>query len=134
MNKIKKIKIIHIVLIITTFVVSMPHTSSQDTKNEFSIFGGVGLATFIMDPSLENVLPIGFIGDIGLGYTFFLNPQWGIHLGAGLGLSRLTAKADNLTIFNPGLTDSNGYLFDLHTHLYDFTTLKKSKTCDHWVY
>ncbi|MCL2073464.1 MAG: hypothetical protein FWH18_06075 [Marinilabiliaceae bacterium] len=121
MNKLKKIKIIRFVLIITALVITIPNISSQQTKNELSINGGVGLSAFIMQPTLENVLPNGIIGDIGFGLTFFLHPKWGIYLGAGIGLAQPVAKTNKITILNSGLTDSNGYLFDLHTNLLYFT-------------
>jgi hypothetical protein len=102
---------------------SLP-VSAQKPSNEFSIYGGGG-APVILSSSASSS---GFGGDIGLGFTTFLGQQVAVHVGAGLGLSNVTIKADNLKTITPGLIDddNNGYLYDLHTTLSGYSEVQKA--------
>jgi len=75
--QILKILIILGILVQTTFA------------NEFSIYGGAGLHTFMYDVKGSDKSQ-GFGGIFGLGYTYFFAPNWGI--GTGLELSFYNAE------------------------------------------
>ncbi|MCL2289285.1 MAG: outer membrane beta-barrel protein [Bacteroidetes bacterium] len=110
------------IIILLCIAVSSLCASAQ-TSHQFSINGGGGLSTF--DYKLheaEGKLSYGFGGDFGVGYTLLFIDMVGIHVGAGLGIYNAKAKlVDGVTIITPGLTDSKGNRFDLHSKLSNYT-------------
>ena len=94
-------------------------------SHEFSVYGGGGLSTLRYQLSVGDA-SVGYGGDFGVGYTYFLNDQWGIHTGAGLGLYNAKAKLDGIQTVTPNLTDSDGERFDLHTTLAGFIETQKA--------
>ena len=104
------IKLIFLLLVLSTLIVS-----GQKTLNEFSIHGGGGLAVFCFQPSIKNASSMGYGGDAGVGFTGFFNQNWGVHIGAGLGIFNIKNKVDNFRFITPEQRDCEGYLFDLHT-------------------
>jgi len=116
-------------LILVLFVFSCLHLSAQKTPHEFSIYGGGGFSFFAYSPPLlRNVSSGGFSGDAGVGFTGFVSPQVGFHIGAGFGMYNVKAKIGNLKAITPGLIDeaNYNYLFDLHTTLSGYTETHKA--------
>jgi len=114
------------IIIIMLLVLSNLHISAQKALPEFSIYGGGGFSFFAYQPYLHNASSGGFSGDAGVGYTFFLSQQWGIHTGAGFGLYNVKARVDYLKTITPGYIDCDGYLYDLHTTLNNYNEIHKS--------
>jgi hypothetical protein len=114
-----------ITLIAVLYAISSWHVSAE-TPNEVSIYGGGGYSFFYYQPSLKGASSSGFGGDLGLGFTGFVTPQLGFHIGLGIAMYNITAKVENLHVFTSDLTDNNGYTFDLHTDLSGYS--EKHKT------
>ena len=79
--------------------------------NEISVYAGGGLSAIHHQPGFFN----GYAVDFGIGYTLYIQQNWGIYFGLGPGIYN-TRKKINSDVFTPGLTDRNGYLFDLYTN------------------
>ena len=91
-------------------------TGSLRQGHEFSLSVGGGLSTLRYQLPLGGVSG-GFGGDFGVGYTCFVFERTGIHAGVGLGLYGAKATPDGAAIITPGLVDSDGDVFDMHTVL-----------------
>ena len=63
---------------------------------------------------------MGYGGDAGVGFTSFISQNWGIHIGAGLGIFNVKTKVKNIMFVTPKQEDCEGYLFDLHTTLNEY--------------
>ena len=74
------------------FIISSLNVSAQKTYYEFSIIGGGGFSFLNIQPKILNASSSGFSGDIGISYTIFPIEQFGIHLGAGFGISEINCK------------------------------------------
>jgi len=107
-------------LILMLFATRTLTVTGQKPLNEFSIYGGGGLAAFCFQPSIKNASSMGYGGDAGLGFTRFFNQNWGIHIGAGLGFFNVKNKVDNLRFITPEQKDCEDNLFDLHTTLHEY--------------
>ena len=83
---------------------------SQKNPNEFMIYGGLGLLSLSPTSGFFN----GYAMDFGVGYTYFVHQNWGVHVGIGSGLYH-GKNANDLNILTSNLTDRNGYHLDLHT-------------------
>ena len=103
-----------IIIIVILAIFQIPVIFAQ--PHEFSIYGGGGLSTLRYQLSSGDASG-GYGGDFGVGYTYFVNDRWGVHVGAGLGLYNAKAKLDGLKIVTPNLADSDGDRFDMHTTL-----------------
>ena len=101
------------------FAINSLHVLAK-TPNEISIYGGGGYSRFIFQPSSKDASSKGFYGDFGTGFTSFITPKLGFHIGAGFAMYNLTAKKDSLSVFTPDLIDSNGYTFDLFSELFGY--------------
>jgi hypothetical protein len=112
---------------------------SAKTPYEFSVYGGGGYSFFLFRPNTEKV-PIprsdnlsqssvgktsssGAGGDLGVGFTGFMHPQFGLHVGLGLSFYNIGIKADTLKIFTKDLIDyvNGGRFYDLHTTISNYT-------------
>jgi hypothetical protein len=111
--------------IIIVFLAMSIYASAQEISSvrkelgEVSIHCGGGLLS--MSPT--SVFFNGHALDWGVGYTFFINPNWGFHFGVEPGLYR-TKNARDINVLTPNLTDRNGHRFDL------YTTSDYSETCE----
>ena len=99
---------------------------AQKNPVEFSVFGGGGVSFFGYQKPVNKVSSIGYNCDIGVGFTGFISPKCGFHVGAGFGLLQVKAKVGNFKNFTPNLTDSNGYPFDLTTTLMGYNETHKT--------
>ena len=106
-----------IILLFALLMMSM-YASAQVLRNadpsEFSIFLGGGLTSIHHKDAPRAGFFNGSAIELGIGYTHFLNRNWGIFLGAGPGIYK-TDKFADLDVFTPELTDRNGYRFELYT-------------------
>ena len=93
--------------------------------HEFTIYGSGGLSTFRYDLSDGNGHS-GIGSNFGVGYTLFVNRQWGVHSGAGLGMYNTRVKADNAKIVSTNLIDEEGDRFNMHTTIFDFNEKQKA--------
>ena len=102
--------------IIFLFAILSMNVSAQITQNkgpnETSVHIGGGLSSIHHQPGFFN----GYAVDFGIGYTYYIHPNWGIFFGLGQGIYN-TRKKFNLDVLTPSLIDKNGYLFDLYTNL-----------------
>ena len=122
----KKIEISIATTIIFLFSLTGLNLFAQKNPVEFSVFGGGGLSFFGYQKPINKVSSIGYNCDIGVGFTGFVSPMCGFHVGAGFGLLQAKAKVGNLSNFTPNLTDSNGYPFDLTTTLMRYNETHKT--------
>ena len=99
---------------------------AQENPIEFSVFGGGGLSFFGYQTPTNKVSSIGYNCDIGVGFTGFVSPMCGFHIGAGFGLLKAKAKVGDFNNFTPNLTDSNGYPFDLTNTLIGYSETHKT--------
>ena len=100
--------------------------SAQKTPHEFSVSGGGGISTFCFQPAVKKSISAGYSADVALGFTGFLSPQWGIHIGLGWGLYDVKTKIRKLNTITPNLVDRNNLPFDLHTALNDYKETHKT--------
>ena len=104
------------IYIIALFTAISIHASAQDIisaqkePHEFSIHGGSGWLSLAPVSGFFN----GYALDYGLGYTFFIHNNWGLHFGIWQGWYH-AKNLENVNVITPSLTDHNGYLFDLYT-------------------
>jgi len=121
-------------LIVIVFVMSSLQATARNPY-EFSVYAGGGYSFFIFRPYTETV-PIprshieqpsvnhtsssGASGDLGVGFTGFVAPQVGLHIGLGFGITNIGVKVDSIKAFSPDLIDANGLDFDLYTALFNY--------------
>ena len=110
------------VVILLFIAMSSLCVSAQIISHEFSINGGGGLSTFHYKlPESAGKIGYGFGGDAGVGYTLLFIKMIGIHIGAGVGIYNAKAKlVDGVIIVTPGLIDSEGDRFVLHSKLSNY--------------
>ncbi|MCL2289559.1 MAG: PorT family protein [Bacteroidetes bacterium] len=114
------------IIINILFILSILHVSARKIPSEFSIYGGGGFSFFSYQPPLRGASSGGFSADAGMGFIAFFNSQWGIHTGAGFGLYNVKAKVGNFKTITPKLVDCEGYIYDLHTTLNNYSEIQKS--------
>ena len=145
MNKLKrKNSNLSVKLIAILFAMSSLQLSAK-TPYEFSVYGGGGYSFFlnrpytttIQDPmnnkhysSVEKVSSSGIGGDLGVGFTGFIAPQFGLHVGLGLGFYNVGIKVDTLRTYEKeALTvpsNDRFYLCDLYTTLSNYRETYKT--------
>jgi hypothetical protein len=113
-----------IILTAILFAISTLDVSAK-APNEVSIWGGAGYSFFHFKPTVSGASSKGYSGDLGIGFTGFITNNLGFHIGAGVALYSLTGKKDSLNVFSSGLTDSNGYTFDLYSELTGYSETHK---------
>jgi hypothetical protein len=123
-------------LIVLLFILSSLQVSAR-SPYEFSIYGGGGYSFFLFRPYTEKV-PIprsdlsqssvgktsssGASGDLGIGFTGFVNPQFGIHVGLGFSFYNVGVKVDSLKAYTEAIPNYKGseYTWDLYSTLSDY--------------
>ena len=65
-------------------------------KHEFSVWAAGGLSTLKYKPTIGSQKN-GLGGQVGLGYTYFITPQWGVNSGAELSFHKAKTKLDGLS-------------------------------------
>lgn len=90
-NKMMKRIAIHIVCVVAGF-----SASAQDyIKHEFMLRGATGVNSLLFDTQgVTNKVNVG--GNVGVGYSFFFNSNWGIGTGLELGFYSSEATIDRL--------------------------------------
>ena len=116
----KNIRILNIL-----FIVSVMQTTTvlAEMLPEYSIYGGGGLSTLNYKLS-QGKRSGGFGGDLGVGFTYFIDFKWGIHSGLGIGLYGAEAKLNGNAV-TPNLIDEEGKRFDMHTTLVRYSETQK---------
>ena len=78
-------------------------------------------------PSVNGASSSGASGDLGIGFTGFVSPQVGLHVGLGLGISNIGVKVNTIHNFAADMEDEknldengNPYIFDLYTTISDY--------------
>ncbi|MDR0691904.1 MAG: OmpA family protein [Prevotellaceae bacterium] len=91
-------------LIVSVAAILVAISAGAQSSHQFSINAGGGLSTLKYEP-VEGENKTGFGGTLGLDYTLFFNPKWGI--STGLGVALFNAKYElpslrevNLTAFD----------------------------------
>jgi len=120
--KISKINLIAIasVIFFSLSVWSASAQRMQKPKNELSIDVGGGWAAFHLQPSVDNASSGGYSVDAGGGFTGFLSPHWGLHVGAGIGIFNVKNKVNQFSFITNDQVDCEGYLNDLYTTLNEY--------------
>ena len=120
-------KTVHGVLIaLFLFNINSLQVFGQRDPSEISVFGGGGLSFFCYQEPLDKVSSIGYHFDIGVGFTGFVSQMCGFHVGAGFGIFHVKSNVRELQDLLPGKTDSNGFPFDLHASLLDYSETHKT--------
>lgn len=92
--------------------------NAQSTRHEFSLHMGGGISGLQYDVKIGDQ-KIGFGGNVGLDYTFFFSPNWGIGTGAEISLMNTKYKLSqfaNSYAANDGIHD-----FEFRYTLSDYT-------------
>jgi len=120
-------KTVHgVLMVLFLFNINSLQVFAQRNPSEISVFGGGGLSFFCYQVPLDKVSSIGYHFDIGAGFTGFVSQMCGFHVGAGLGMFNAKSNMRELQNLLPGKTDSNGFPFDLHTSLLDYSETHKT--------
>jgi len=129
-------KYLSVKLMALLFVFSALQVSGK-TPYEFSVYAGGGYACFLYRlpnaevpvprsndlyyPAISGVSSSGSAGELGVGFTGFITPQIGLHVGLGLGLHNVGTNVDSLKIYKDDvLDDITGYHGDWYTTLFDY--------------
>jgi outer membrane protein OmpA-like peptidoglycan-associated protein len=88
-------------------------------NHEISFYGAGGLSNLSYKPA-TGVRTNGLGGDVGLGYSYFVTPQWGIGTGAGIAIFNASTKLDGFEYVISGLNDGEDD-FDLYTSFTKWT-------------
>ena len=130
-RKIGKLSIKLIAVLLTLSALS----ASAKSPHEFSIYGGGGYSFYscrvsnraVLAPhsdlyktAVDGVSSSGFSGDLGVGFTGFIAPQVGLHVGLGLGLSNTNINVKDLTIVTENFDVADGHPYDLYTSFSDY--------------
>lgn len=104
----------YIYLFTAALVISLSAVPQDKIHHEYSITLGGGLSSLKYDPAVGKH-EHGLGGNIGFGYTLFLNKNWG--LSSGVEFSYLTSKIKNVDVLSyaPGLSDSEGAIYDYYS-------------------
>lgn len=104
----------NIYLFIALLLVSLSAMPQDKIHHEYSVTLGGGLSSLKYDPEVGKQ-EHGLGGNLGFGYTLFLNKNWGIN--SGVEFSYFTAKIKNVDVLSyaPGLIDSEGEVYDYYS-------------------
>jgi len=108
------------------FIFSTLHISAQKQQHEYSIYLGGGYAAYIFQKPVIKPDSKGFVLDGGVGFTGFFGQNWGIHTGAGFGFFNVINEVKKLQFITPDLEDCEGYLYNLHTSLNNYSETHKT--------
>ena len=114
------------VIITMIFACCNINVFAQKKLPEFLISGDGGFSFFSHHPYLPNTSSVGFSGSLGVGFTYFLSQQWGIHFSADFGLYNVNVKVRTLQTINYEQIDCDMNLYDLHTTLNNYNEIHKS--------
>jgi hypothetical protein len=133
MKKTKKTANIVTTLFIILLIVGNFNLYAQKTSLEFSIQAGGAFEAFAFRPTVKNNSSSGYGSEVGVGFTGYFSPQWGIHFGANFNLYSVKSKLDtlkfvtsDLTVVVPDPLGEKALLYDLHTSLTGYTEIQKS--------
>jgi hypothetical protein len=119
------------------FIISSLQVTAK-TPYEFSVYAGGGYSFFLYRPYTDKVPvpkndklrhPIvsgpsssGASGDLGVGFTGFVAPQVGLHVGLGFGFYNIGVKVDSLKSYTKDLFgyENTDYYWDLYSTLSDY--------------
>ena len=113
-------------IILMLFVLSALSVSAQRNQNEFSIYCEGGFAGFAFQKSKGKATSTGYSGDAGVGFTGFFNQNWGIHTSVGFGFFNVKNEVKKFNFVTPELEDCDGYLYNLHTALNNYSEIHKT--------
>jgi hypothetical protein len=115
------------------FVISSLQIMAQKAAPEFSVHAGGGISTYCFQPKVKGISSLGFISDIGAGFTGFVSQQVGIHTGVAFGLFNVKSRTPDLKTITTGhetpmLIDGSVVMlpYDLHTTLKGYTDIHKT--------
>jgi hypothetical protein len=134
--------ILSVTLIAILFATTAIQVSAK-TPYEFSVHAGGGYSFFKhgqlpnstystgsvgvdYDPPLRGLYAVngasssGSAGELGIGFTGFVNPYVGLHVGLGISLHNVNVKVDSLKTLTTGRIDDQNLENDLYTKLTDY--------------
>jgi len=114
------------VFLIMLFFSSSLSVSAQRFPHEISVHCGGGFDAFVCQKPISKVSSRGFGGDVGVGFTGFFDQNWGIHTGVGFGFSNIKNEVDQFKFITLEQEDCEGYLYNLHTTLNDYSERHKT--------
>ena len=82
--------------------------------NEISIYLGGGLSSIHHQQMPHVPFFNGSVIEFGIGNTHYFNRKWGIYAGVGPAIYN-TKKRVDVDVVTPGLTDAQGYTFNLYS-------------------
>ena len=113
------LKYFRIADVLILFVLMNIYASAQvlpdKDPSELSISLGGGLASIHYQEAQRAGFFNGSAIELGIGYSYYFNRNWGIFLGVAPGIYN-TQKVVDMDLFNPGLVDRNNLDFDLYTN------------------
>ena len=103
-----------IFLFLFTSLFASAQVIADKEPNEISIFLGGGLSSIHHQQMPHAPYFNGSAIEFGIGNTHYFNRKWAIFVGAGPAIYS-TSKRVDVDVLTAGLTDRNGYAFDLYT-------------------
>lgn len=117
------------IAVLTLFVFSTLRVSAQKSSVEFSIHTGGGFETFVFRPHISSS-SLGYGGDIGIGFTGFFSPNWGIYFGAGFHMNNIQSGIDSIKYTSPLILmqddAGNNMYYKLHSTLFEYTEIQQT--------
>jgi len=116
-------------------------SASAKTPYELSVYGGGGYSFYscrvsnqvVLTPhsdlyksAVDGVSSSGVSGDLGVGFTGFIAPQVGLHVGLGFGISNTNTKVDSMTIVSTNFGEADNYPYDLYAFLYGYNEKRRT--------
>ena len=92
----------------------LAQSPSDKEPDEISIYFGGGFSSLHHKSASRENFFNGNAVEFGIGYKYYFNRDLGIFIGAGPSIYS-THKLIEHEVFTSGLTDKNGYVFDLRT-------------------
>jgi len=107
-----------LLFILLSLIIHSP-VMAQQISYELSISGG-GAYSFFNHSRSSTSNSLGYSLDAELGFTCFIRPLWGIHIGAGFDYYNVQTKLNMIKHITPGKYDSNNYAYELHTTYFGY--------------
>lgn len=111
----------HIVIFVFSFL-SCSLFAQVQIAHEFGFNAGGGFSALQSKLSIDGKQSSGFGGKIGLDYTFFFTPNWGIGTGTGIAFYNSTTSVDNINDHYLLETPTG---FPANSNFYLYTTSKQ---------
>jgi len=119
-----------VILFIILFALCSMNVMAQKSSLEFSIHGGGSFDVLAFAPLKKGNSSAGYGAEIGMGFSGFFSPQFGIYVGVGFNFMNIKSKLDTLKHVTSGLIKKddlqNLRKYDLHTSLIDYTEVQRS--------